>query len=266
MARPPQYLKPEEVKDRWQKFFNFDQQEVRAYSTQHSHLMIKVQCPSCAAQRWIPATNARSGQAPHCGSCSRHKTRRLLRPDEVPGGWEGYIDLSRQEVRPPTSGHGQSHLRIWVTCPDCGEGRWVRVNGIRTGNNSTPRCWNCARAWFSGPNHWYWKGGRGARGKGGYVEIRKTALPLEQRALADIMCPDRGGVMEHRIVMAAHLGRPLRPEEIIHHLNGVRGDNRLKNLRLLTTEIHAPAHGDVYYQKWQEALSEIERLKAELGA
>ena len=72
--------------------------------------------------------------------------------------------------------------------------------------------------------------------------------------------------MEHRIVMAAHLGRPLRPEEIIHHLNGVRGDNRLKNLRLLTTEIHAPAHGDVYYQKWQEALSEIERLKAELGA
>jgi len=61
----------------------------------------------------------------------------------------------------------------------------------------------------------------------GYVSVR-----IDED---DPMAPMRrkyGRVLEHRLVVAREIGRPLLPTETVHHRNGNRQDNRPENLEL----------------------------------
>jgi hypothetical protein len=83
-----------------------------------------------------------------------------------------------------------------------------------------------------GPDNPGWKGGRCAR-QNGYILIHKPEHPTAKRD---------GYVLEHRYVYETTRGVTLPPSVIVHHINGIKTDNRPVNLIASRRGDHSRIH------------------------
>ena len=142
----------------------------------------------------------------------------------------------------------------WVACNTCGKPRWIHLR--LNGSNDHTDCKACGRIAFGkrqrGANHHNWQGGR-VRNEDGYMLVRiDETSPFW--AMAGKRSRWGGYVLEHRLVMARHLDRCLVRQEVVHHKNGIRDDNRLENLELKGMGQHHKDHSKGYRDGYKQGL------------
>jgi len=138
---------------------------------------------------------------------------------------------------------GRAYKTIW---------QWVQKVG-------KPRTWAEAQILAnklgrgSGIKRSNWKGGRNKSGYGYWLIWVSPNDPFY------CMANNVSLVREHRYLMAQHLGRPLSDNEIVHHINGIKTDNRFSNLALVSRSNHPT-------KSFMKALQKrIRELEAELS-
>ena len=119
------------------------------------------------------------------------------------------------------------------TCESCGVTFQVHSYKVKVGRGRfcSKSCKSRVQMHLS--NSHFWKGGR-QRSKEGYIYAFAKDHPRADR---------KGRVLEHRLVAETTIGRYLSVDEIVHHINGLKDDNRPDNLQVMSRMEHGKLHG-----------------------
>lgn len=183
--------------------------------------MVTIACMNCGKEFRAYPNRFKSGRAKYCSQVCKNEYQKTLTKEQSPRYGVHHTEASRQKM-------SDEAKRRWST--------------------------------QLGPNHPAWKGGMYLNA--GYRHVAISQMNDADQELAWPMAlKGNGYVLEHRIVMARKLGRPLTKQEIVHHLNGDKLDNRPENLTVMETGPHSMEHRKIERELTQ-LREENRRLKS----
>lgn len=164
----------------------------------------------------------------NCGKEFNKEPHRAKRSNRHFCSRKCHLDFTRSNLQGSQSPYWR---RVQVQCDFCG--RILQIKSSRLGASKHHFCNKDCHDNYQRltPEN---KGDKASGWKGGRV--------IDARGYVDIYCPDhpyadnKGYVPEHRLVMEKHLGRFLRPEEVVHHKDGNIQNNALENLELFPSQ------------------------------
>ena len=149
-------------------------------------------------------------------------------------------------------------------CPECD--KIIEYNGraaYTTANKKNCLCGSCCQTGTKHPMY-------GIRGANHYNYGKKRSKETRKKLSGDGNGHWKGGTwntrgytmvyqgpnkkykLEHRIVMEKAMGRLLLPDEIVHHINEIKDDNRIDNLMLFKSNSD--------HRKWHEGKRDIKYI------
>jgi len=159
------------------------------------------QCERCGKERRLSGRNL-------CPSCNARHVY-LSRPAAP-------CERCRQERIPFSKGLCKSCYQIVRRAPDA---------TVRGTPEHSKRMSTVTRGKLKRSRSPRWKGGR-------FIDPQGYVRVINPSVVGDGTRGDRY-LPEHRVIAERILGRPLKPGEIVHHINGIRSDNRPENLMVL---------------------------------
>ncbi|KKK56086.1 hypothetical protein LCGC14_3068060 [marine sediment metagenome] len=159
-------------------------------------------------------------------------------------------------------GYTNNNKWQWGACRVCGKERWVYL--LKGNIPQYDRCRDCANLSRRGKTI--------NKGKGWRYTIDGYREKLLHRgdAFFDMVYVERGRwygyVLEHRYVVARHLGRSLKTGDRVHHVNGIRDDNRIENLTLTNDKEHPRGYSAAYKDGYEKGYADGYAAKFSLVA
>lgn len=177
-------------------------------------------CFVCGKERWVRVMDYEHGRGLVCRSCGYPSSNmhQKKQAELLVAGAKRASEIGKPVFKNRDPWY---YPRI---CSSCCKEVWQQTKDFHR------VCKGCAytiRKTARGENHPNWNGGRYNHGDGYIVVI----VPISNPFFA--MSDSKGYCLEHRLVMAEHIGRCLLDAEVVHHINGDKADNRIENLELL---------------------------------